>query len=51
MYYIQFVLNVLIVLFIAMVFTIIYMKIANYVGKQLGFEKFFKYIWKKFKRK
>lgn len=51
MNYIQYVLKVLMGLVILMVVSIIYRGVANYVGEQIGFSNFFKYIWQKIKRK
>lgn len=49
--FIYLVLKILIVLFILLVITIIYMGVANYVGKQLGFGKFFMSLYRKIRKK
>jgi len=50
MEYIHLVLKVASVLFIIIVITKILMCVANYVGEQLGFAKFFIYLWHKIKK-
>lgn len=50
MEYIHLVLNVASVLFLIIVITKILMCVANYVGEQLGFAKFFIYLWHKIKK-
>ncbi|WP_187296217.1 hypothetical protein [Tepidibacter mesophilus] len=49
--YIYYALNLLMVLFIFIAITRIYMRIAGYIGEQLGFGKFFIYLWKKIRKK
>lgn len=49
--YIRYTLNFLIVLFIFMVIIRIYMEVASYIGKQLGFGKFFMYLCRKIIKK
>jgi hypothetical protein len=51
MEYIQYVLKVLMVVFIYIVIIGILMRVANYVGEQLGFGKFFLNLWQKIRRK
>jgi hypothetical protein len=48
---IKFVLGVLFGLFILIAITRIIMEVANHVGEQLGFGKFFLYLWRKIREK
>ena len=45
--YIYYVFNLLIVLFVYIVIMKIYMKVANYIGEQLGIGKFLIFLWRK----
>jgi len=51
MYYLQFALKVLIVFFLIIAITRIYMEIAAFIGKQFGFGKFFTNLLQKIRKK
>ncbi|MBM7870912.1 hypothetical protein JOC70_002406 [Clostridium pascui] len=48
--YIQYILNFLAILFIYIVITKVYMTVANYVGKHLGFGKLFMLLLERLKK-
>ncbi|MBB6218149.1 Ca2+/Na+ antiporter [Anaerosolibacter carboniphilus] len=48
--YVQYVLNILIVLFVYIVIVKIYMEVANYVGERLGIGQFVIGLCKKMRR-
>lgn len=50
MEYIQNVLKVLLVVFMYIAIIGIFMRVANYVGEQLGFGKFFLNLWQKVRK-
>jgi hypothetical protein len=51
MEYIQFSLIILLVVFIYIVITGIFMKVANYIGEVLGFRKFIEILLRKITKK
>lgn len=50
MQYLKFALNILMMLFSLMVFTLICRTIATFIGEKIGFAKFLKHMWQKLKR-